>query len=242
MLRSLLFNLAFWVWTVAMAIALLPALAFPRQVLLMGVRAWMQGIQSLLRALVGLDYELRGLERVPNAPAIFAFKHQSAWETLSLHLLLPDPAIVLKRELALIPLFGQYTRRAGMIHVDRAQGGRALRSLIKGAQAALDRGQSIAIFPEGTRVAPGAHRPYHPGVAALYLHLKCPVVPVALNSGLFWGRRSFIKRPGRITVEILPPIEPGLERAAFMAELERRLEGATLRLVEEGRQAQAAPS
>ncbi len=240
MLRSGLFNAAFWLWTIVMAIALIPFLAFPRQVLLKGVRFWMEGIQSLLKSLVGLEHEVRGLERIPDTPAIFAVKHQSAWETLTLHLFLPDPAIALKRELTHIPLFGQYTRHAGMIRIDRAQGVRALRSLIKEAEAALARGQSIVIFPEGTRVAPGAHRPYHPGVAALYLHLGCPVVPVALNSGLFWGRRSFVKRPGRITVEILPPIEPGLTRTGFMAELEQRLEGATLRLVEEARQAHAA--
>ena len=96
------------------------------------------------------------------------------------------------------------------------------------------------IFPEGTRVPPGEHRPYQAGVAALYRHLGCPVVPVALNSGVFWGRRRFVKRPGRIVVEFLPPIEPGLEREAFMAELERRLEGATERLVAEARRQLAA--
>ena len=122
-----------------------------------------------------------------------------------------------------------------MIRIDRAGGARALRGLIEGGRAALDRGAPIAIFPEGTRVAPGEHRPYHPGVAALYRHLDCTVVPVALNSGVFWGRRSFVKRPGRIVVEFLPPIAPGLERKDFMTELERRLEPATERLVAEAR-------
>jgi 1-acyl-sn-glycerol-3-phosphate acyltransferase len=122
-----------------------------------------------------------------------------------------------------------------MIRIDREGGARALRGLIEGGRAALARGAPIVIFPEGTRVPPGEHRPYHPGIAALYRHLDCPVVPVALNSGVFWGRRSFVKRPGRIVVEFLPPIAPGLERKAFMAELEHRLEPATGRLVAEGR-------
>ena len=94
---------------------------------------------------------------------------------------------------------------------------------------------SIVVFPEGTRAAPGGRNPYHPGIAALYLQLGCEVVPVALNSGLFWGRRSFVKRPGRIVLEFLPPIAPGLDRKTFMAELERRLEGATMALIAEAR-------
>lgn len=236
MLRSLLFNAAFWLWTTAMGIAVLPLLLLPRENLIRGGRIWMGGIQALLRTIVGLDYEVRGREHIPAEPAIFAFKHQSAWETLAIFLLLDDAAIALKRELTLIPLFGWYTRHAGMIRIDRAAGPRALRSLIEGARAALARGSQVVIFPEGTRTAPGATRPYHPGVAALYLRLGVPVVPVALNSGLFWGRRTFIKKPGRILVEFLPAIRPGLDRDAFMAELERKLEGASRRLLDEAAQ------
>ena len=173
--------------------------------------------------------------RSPPTPAVFAFKHQSAWETLVLHLLLRDPAITLKRELTQIPLFGWYLTHAGMIRIDRAGGARALRTLIDDSRAALTRGAEIVIFPEGTRAPVGGRNPYHPGVAALYLHLECPVVPVALNSGVFWPRRSFIKRPGRIALEFLPPIGPGLDRKRFMAELEERLEGATERLIAEAR-------
>ena len=122
-----------------------------------------------------------------------------------------------------------------MIRIDRTGGARALRTLVDDGRAALARGSSIVIFPEGTRAPVGERNPYQPGVAALYRQLDCPVVPVALNSGLFWRRRGFIKRPGRIVVEFLPPIAPGLERKAFMAELEQRLERATDRLIAEGR-------
>lgn len=234
-LRSLAFNLGFWSWTLAMAIVGIPLLALPRRFVMGHARIWMAGTQAMLKTLVGLDYEVRGREHLPGAPAILAFKHQSAWETLVLLLVVDDPAIALKRELTLIPVFGWYTLRAGMIRIDRSSGATALRSMVEGARAALRRGSPVVIFPEGTRVVPGAHQPYHPGVAALYLQLDRPVVPVALNSGLFWPRRSFAKQPGRIVIEFLPPIAPGLDRRAFMLELERRLEGATTRLVAEGR-------
>jgi 1-acyl-sn-glycerol-3-phosphate acyltransferase len=231
--RSFLFNLVFWLWTTLMVIAVLPLLLLPRRAMLAAARLWLRGVQGALSLLVGLDYEARGRTRIPGGPVIFAVKHQSAWETMALHLLLADPAIVLKHELTRIPLFGQYLVHAGMIRIDRGRGAAALRSLIEDARGALARGSPIVIFPEGTRTAPGQRRPYHPGVAALYLHLGCPVVPVALNSGLFWRRRAFVKHPGRIVVEFLAPIEPGLERKAFMAELERRLEGGTERLIAE---------
>jgi 1-acyl-sn-glycerol-3-phosphate acyltransferase len=230
--RSLLFNLCLWAWTLLMLLCALPWLVFPPRWMLAHSRAWMRGVQLLLARIVGLEYEVRGQEH-RDVLAIFAFKHQSAWETLAVHLLVHDGAIALKRELTLIPLFGWCLMHAGMIRIDREGGARSLRGLIEGGRAALARGAPIVIFPEGTRVPPGARLPYHPGVAALYRHLACPVVPVALNSGVFWPRRSFIKRPGRIVVEFLPPLEPGLERKAFMAELEARLEPATERLVAE---------
>jgi 1-acyl-sn-glycerol-3-phosphate acyltransferase len=232
-LRSLLFNVAFWVWTAVLALAALPVLLLPRRAMQAVGRNWGRGVDALARAVVGLSYEVRGRQHVPQEPAIFAIKHQSAWETLIVHSLLDDPAIALKRELTLIPLFGWYLLRAGMIRIDRGAGARALRSLIEGARKALDRGSSVVMFPEGTRVAPGRRRPYQPGITALYLQLERPVVPVALNSGLYWSRRSFLKRPGRIVVEFLEPIRPGLDRRSFMAELERRLEGATDRLLAE---------
>jgi 1-acyl-sn-glycerol-3-phosphate acyltransferase len=231
--RSCLFNVCLWLWTAVMLIAALPWLAFPPRLMLAHSRVWMRGVHLLLASVVGLEHEVRG-QASPN-PAIFAFKHQSAWETLAIHLLLDGAAIALKRELTQIPLFGWCLLHAGMIPIDRSGGARALRGLIGGGRAALARGAPIVIFPEGTRAAPGEHRPYHPGVAALYRHLDCPVVPVALNSGVFWGRRRFIKRPGRIVVEFLPPIEPGLERKAFLTELRNRLEPATERLVAEAR-------
>jgi 1-acyl-sn-glycerol-3-phosphate acyltransferase len=231
--RSAAFNLAVSVWTLVLVVVAALCLLLPPAAILAVSRVWMAGVQFLLRHLVGLDYEVRGRANMPSGPAIYAFKHQSAWETVVIHLLLPNAAIALKRELMQIPLFGWCLRRSGMIGIDRDGRMRALRSLVDGARAALARGASVIIFPEGSRFPPGRHVPYQPGVAALYLQLKQPVVPVALNSGLFWGRRSFVKRPGKIVVQFLEPIEPGLDRKAFMAELRHRLEGAADRLIDE---------
>ena len=235
MMRSLLFNVAFWAWTLIMLLVAAGLLLRPRLSMIRHAERWERGIQWLLRTIVGLDYQVRGRERLPDGPAIYALKHQSAWDTVSTHLLIRDPAIALKQELTRIPVFGRCLMHAGMIRIDRGHGTRALRSLIDGGRQAAACGRAIVIFPEGTRTPVGGRNPYHPGVAALYRHLELPVVPVALNSGLFWGRRRFTKRAGRITVAFLAPIMPGMERKAFMAELERRIESATEALVKEAR-------
>ncbi|MEM9441892.1 MAG: lysophospholipid acyltransferase family protein [Pseudomonadota bacterium] len=232
MIRSLLFNAAFWLWGLVMALVALPILLMPREAMVRHAERWERGIQALLTTLIGLDYQILGDEHRQSSQVIYAFKHQSAWDTITTHLLVDDPAIALKQELTKIPIFGACLLHAGMIKIDRGHGTKALRSLIAGGRKAIDRGSPVVIFPEGTRSPPGVKRPYHPGVAALYKQLSLPVVPVALNSGMFWGRRAFAKRPGTILVEFLEPIEPGLDRKIFMAELERRIETATEQLVE----------
>jgi 1-acyl-sn-glycerol-3-phosphate acyltransferase len=233
--RALLFNLGFYLWTLALGVLGLPVLLGPRRWSMALGRFWGRGVMLLLRGTVGLSWEVRGLERLPQGAAIVAMKHQSAWDTLALPLILPDPAVVLKRELLWIPLYGWYAGRASAIPIDRKAGPAALRGMVAAAKAPAKEGRHLLIFPEGTRTAVGQRRPYQPGVAALYRQLGLPLVPVAVNSGLFWGRRAFLKRPGRIVAEILPAIPPGLDRRAALAELERRIEDATARLVAEGR-------
>jgi 1-acyl-sn-glycerol-3-phosphate acyltransferase len=192
---------------------------------------WIDGTLLLLRLFCGLGHREFGLEHLPNGPAIIAAKHQSAWETLFLSRRLDRPAFILKRELLMIPVFGWFIRKVGMIAVDRAGKSAALKKMVKDANEAFSAGRQIIIFPEGTRVAPGEHKPYQPGIAALYGQLNVPVVPVALNSGLFWGKKAWVKKPGKIAIEYLPPIPPGLDRRAFMAELEARLEPASRKLL-----------
>jgi 1-acyl-sn-glycerol-3-phosphate acyltransferase len=230
--RSFVFNAAGLVWTVVTVLLFMPCLLRPAACVWAG-RTWMTGVQFLLRHVIGLDYEVRGRANILAGTAIYAFKHQSTWETTVTQVVLRNSAVALKQELTRFPVFGWYLTRGRMIAIDRAGGTRAMRSLIKGARAAVARGDSVIIFPEGHRIPPGRHVPYQPGVAALHKQLTLPVVPVAHNSGMFWARRSFVKRPGRIVLEFLEPIEPGLDRATFMAELHQRLEGACDRLIEE---------
>jgi len=239
-LRSLLFNAVFFVLTAVLGLAGLPVLLLPRRATVGFGRFWARAVLALLKAIVGLDGEIRGREHLPRGACIVAMKHQSAWDTLILPVVLDDPAVVLKRELLWIPLYGWYAARAGSIAIDRRAGAAALRPMLRAARRAAARGQPVVIFPEGTRTAPGRRLAYQPGVAALYQTLDLPLVPAAVNSGLFWGRRRFVKRPGRIALSFLEPIPPGLPRRAMMAELERRIETETAALEAEAAGVQAA--
>jgi 1-acyl-sn-glycerol-3-phosphate acyltransferase len=233
-LRGLLFNALFYLWTALFCLLVLPVFPFLSPAgMRRAARFWERVTFALLRFTVGLSHEVRGREHLPPSPVIIASKHQSAWETLAFHVLVPEVAVGLKEELTRIPVFGWYLMRAGNIRIDRGAAARAIRSLVEGAKGAVASGLSVLIFPEGTRSAPGDPPDYKPGVVALYNALRLPVVPVALNSGLFWRRRSLVKHPGRIVVQFLEPIPPGLERKIFMQTLEQRIETATARLVEE---------
>jgi len=229
--RSVFFNVCFALATLMLGVVGLPALLGPRAWAQALGRLWARACMALLRWIVGLEWELRGTP--PSGGALIVAKHQSAWETLALFLVLDGPAFVMKRSLLWIPPYGPYLWKAGMIAIDRAAGASAIRQMRAGAAAALKRGQPVVIFPEGTRRAPGTPPAYHPGVAALYRGLETPAVAVALNSGVFWGRNAFAKRPGRVVIEFLEPIPPGLDRRAFMARLEDEIETATRALVQE---------
>ncbi len=227
LVRSLLFNIVLWLWSALLVLLLVPVAPFisPRAIRRYAA-FWMHGIHLALAWIVGLRFRVQGLEHLPDAPCIIASKHQSSFETLLFHAIRPDIAIGLKEELIRIPLFGWYLKIAQNIAIDRGGAAKAMRSLLKGAEAAVAKGLSILIFPEGNRRAVGAAPDYKPGVAALYKTLDVSVVPVALDSGRFWPRRSFIKHPGTITVRFLEPIPPGLDRRAFMRLLEERTEAA----------------
>ena len=230
MIRSVVFAVVFYGTTAAIAIFYVPLLLLPRRAFSAMTRLWAWLILAAVRWILGIRYELRGVEKIPNGPAIFASKHQSVWDTLIFNLIVPDCAYVLKRELFVIPLWGWFVWRVGMIGVDRSAGAKALKQMVADARQILGQGRSIILFPQGTRTAPGDVKPYLPGAAALYRGTQFHVVPVALNSGLFWPRRKFRKTPGLITVEFLPPIAPGLDRRAFLAQLQAQIEPATQRL------------
>ncbi len=236
-IRSLLFNLAFYLWTAFMAILWLPALLGPRIWTARGQTIWAKGVMGLMRALAGIRIEIRGRENLPKGAALVASKHQSAWDTIIYHIVLDDPAVAMKRELFWIPVYGWYADKVRMVPIDRRGGPKAVRAMIRASQAAAKAGRPIVVFPEGTRVTPGLRAPYRPGIGGLYTQLNVPVVPVALNSGLFWPRRKFLRRPGTIVLEFLPTIAPGLKRAELITALEERLEPATDALIAEGQKA-----
>lgn len=231
--RSLLFFVLATVWTLALTVAYLPLFMMPRKATQRGARLWTRGLLAMLGAICGLRHRIVGLEHVPAGGAVFASKHQSAWDTIIFHVVLDDPIFVLKRELFRVPLVGWYMKKSGAIGIDRSAGFRAIKLMMPRVNSALAEGSQVLVFPEGTRTAPGTHKPYQPGVAGIYLHSDAPLIPVALNSGRFWGRRSFLKHPGVITLEFLPPMPPGLNRKAFIKELETRIETATERLCEQ---------
>jgi 1-acyl-sn-glycerol-3-phosphate acyltransferase len=179
--------------------------------------------------------EVRGREHLPPGAVLVAGKHQSFWETFAILPLLDDPAMVLKKELTYIPFFGWFIYKFRMIAVARDAGTAALKLLMARAAEEIAAGRQVVIMPEGTRRAPDDPPDYKPGAAAIYGKLNVPCVPFALNSGLFWPRRKFLRLPGTIVLEFLPAIPAGLPRKVFQQQLEASIEAATARLVAEGR-------
>jgi 1-acyl-sn-glycerol-3-phosphate acyltransferase len=239
--RSILFNLAFYIATAVILVVGSPLLLGPRAWAMAGLAFHARVALFLLRWIAGIRMEVRGVERIPNGAALVASKHQSAWDTFALVPLFTDPALVMKAELLKIPFYGWFSRKFEMIFVAREKRGGALRQLLKDAVVRRDQGRQIVIFPEGNRRAPGAPPDYKPGVMALYEGLGIACVPMALNSGLYWPRRSFWRHPGTIVVEVLEPIPAGLPRKEFLKRLEASIETATGRLIAEAQASRRPP-
>jgi 1-acyl-sn-glycerol-3-phosphate acyltransferase len=237
-LRSLIYNVLFYLMLVCWIIVALPTFVMPRSGILSIARAWARSSIWLLRVVCNVRVEYRGLEKIPKGPLLVASKHQSMWETFALLQFFDQPLYILKRELTLIPFFGWYLIKAGMIAVDRRAGGRALLKMVRQASEEVRRGRQLIIFPEGTRRPVGAPPQYKPGVAQLYASCRVDCVPVALNSGLFWPRRTFMRYPGTLVVEFLDPVPPGLARDEFLTRISTAIEDATARLVEVARREQ----
>lgn len=235
MARSLLFNILFYVTTTLFVVTGSPLLFAPRRWAMAALAIHGRFELWLLEVIVGTKLEVRGREKLPNGACLVAAKHQSAWETFALIPLFRDPALLMKRELFWIPFHGWFSKKFEMIPVDRDKGPAALRRMLREAKARIADGREIIIFPEGTRRAPGAPPDYKTGVILLYEALRVPCVPVALNSGLFWPRRSLVRRPGTIVVEFLDPIPPGLPKAEFLKRLTEAIETASTRLLAEAK-------
>lgn len=236
-LRSLIFNVCFFCWSMLAAVLFAPLFVWSSQASQRSGPPWAAGTLWLVHVICGITHEVRGTQHILNQPVIYASKHQSAWDTIIFLLLLKHPAYVLKRELLRIPLWGWYLWRMKMIAIDRSAKASSLKQVIKDSRTALKSGRPVVIFPEGTRKKFGAPTDYQPGTVALYSMLHVPVVPVALNSGYYWGKNAFFKRPGKIVIEFLPPIAPGMAKEAFSAALEQDIETASQRLWQEAKQA-----
>lgn len=219
LLRSALFQLLFVLWFIAVGLASTPLLLGPPRWARLVIRTWSAGVIMLARVIAGIRYEVSGLEHRPPAPFIVASKHQSTWETCALTVLFDDGVYILKRELMWLPLFGWYAGRGNHIAIDREQGRKALQRMMTKARAMVQGGTNIIIFPEGTRTTVGASPELKPGIVGLYRALALPIVPVALDSGRYWPRDSWLRRPGTIQLRILPPVPAGLDKSTLLARL-----------------------
>jgi 1-acyl-sn-glycerol-3-phosphate acyltransferase len=238
-LRSLIYNVLFYLLLVFWLIVAIPTFMMPRRAVMTVARWWARSSIWLMRVVCRTRVEYRGVEKIPKGPLIVASKHQSFWETFALLQFFDEPLFILKRELILIPVFGWLLKKANMISVDRGTGGRALLATMRRASEAVRRGRQFIIFPEGTRRPVDAPPSYKSGVGQIYVDCGAACLPVALNSGLFWPRRTFMRYPGTLVVEFLDVLPPGMPRRDFVARVSTLIEEATNRLVEVARQEQA---
>ncbi|NCT40668.1 MAG: 1-acyl-sn-glycerol-3-phosphate acyltransferase [Alphaproteobacteria bacterium] len=238
-IRSLLYNILFFGLTAAACVLCLPALLLPRK-LAMGVVWAFVGCNAVLeRWVLNLRYEVRGAEHLPKSGSyIVAAKHQSAYETMKLHILFRDPAIILKKELLSVPLWGWYLAKSDVIAIDRSSRKSAVESIRAGAVHMKEMGRPIVIFPQGTRVYPDTttkEKPYKIGVARVQEATGLPIIPMAMNAGVYWPRNAFWKSSGTVIFEFLPPIEVGMAHGALIAQLENDIEEHSNALMEEAK-------
>lgn len=237
-IRSTLFNLAFYGTTALMCIACLPGLLLPKAQAMTIVHSFVSVVHFLEKHILKLDYEIRGAEHLPaHGPYIIAAKHYSPYETFKLHLLFDDPAIILKKELLRIPLWGAFLKKIEPIAIDRSAGKAAMKQVVEGSLAVKEQARPIVIFPQGTRVWPNQtakDKPYKAGIARIQEATQLPIIPLAMNTGAFWPRHSWIKKPGTIVFEYLPPIMPGQETGPLLTQLEHALENKSHQLMIEG--------
>ncbi len=235
-LRSALFNTAFYLNTAFLVTICMITFVLPRYYIIQVIRFWGTSTAWLFKVIVGGTVEFRGKENIPEGGIIMASKHQSAWETAALLPLVKDPVYIFKRELQHIPFFGWCSIKAGMIPINRGQKSKALKQMLKRAKEEIADDRQIIIYPEGTRRPVDSEPQYKFGITSIYQILKVPCVPVALNSGLFWPRRSFMRYPGKMIVQILPPIEPGLKGQEFFDTLTEQIESTSNALLAEARE------
>ncbi len=227
-LRSIIFNLAWYLNIILQLVVQSPWYFFLSHKSATKVpKRWANSSDWLMKVLAGIKVEVIDKEKyLLEDGCIVACKHQSIWEFGAVNAMLRDGAFVLKSELMKIPFFGWYVAKLNHIPIRRGDKGNAMRKMIIEAKGRIAERRQILIFPEGTRMMPGAEPNYRYGVTRLYLELNCPVVPVALSSGLHWPRRKFLRYPGTLRAKFMEPIQPGLSANEFSALLEQKIEEA----------------
>jgi 1-acyl-sn-glycerol-3-phosphate acyltransferase len=236
-LRQILFNVTFYGATFLFCIILTPMMILPRHIFMIGLNGYFKSVHLIEKYILGLDFEVRGKENIPKSGSfILAAKHYSAYETMKIHLLVNDPAIIMKKELSYIPLWGWLAMKGRMIFIDRGSRDAAINSIVAGARRIEKEGRPLAIFPQGTRVAlddTPQDKPYKGGIIRMYEATSQPILPLAMNSGIFWKKNAFFKYPGKVIFEFLDPIPPGLSGADALAKLQIALEDSSNKLVTE---------
>ncbi len=224
-IRSILFMFLFYVWALLIVLLFLPTFLLPAKYAILAPETWTHGNRFLLKWITGIRIHVTGVENLPKKNGyIVASKHQSAMETVLLHLFVPNMIYILKKSLLFLPFAGWYFIKTGCIAIDRKAGIKSMHLLMTKASSQLKKGFNILIFPEGTRTKPRTKTKYNPGVFLLYENCKVPVVPVALNTGYFWPKNSFRRHAGTVTFKFLPQIPAGLGKKQFMNELEQTIE------------------
>ncbi len=232
-LRSSFFRGFFYVWTALSCLIWSPLLyipGVPRHWHAAFQTRWSRSVRFWLKLIQGLKMDVRGQEHISRSPVIYAMKHQSMLDTFIMHSILDDPAFIMKEEILNIPLYGRVCDKVGNIPIDRDMGMKSMKKMLIRSRKEMDSGRSVIIFPEGSRARPGEKHPYLSGIFGIYKYLKVPVIPVAVNTGIYW-RKGGHTRQGTFVIEFLPPIMPGLQKQEFMDQLEKTIETACDKLM-----------
>ena len=230
-IRSILFYAFLSVWTIFMGIICLPYLFFSNSHIRKPINFWILGIFTLLESICNITHEIRGKENIPNNSVLIVSKHQSAFETFALFFYLNNSIFIHKTQLFFIPIFGQYLKKTNMISINRSEGAASMRKILREAKSRMAAGCSIIIFPEGTRKIPGDIPDYKTGFIGIYNETESEILPIAVNSGLYWPKHTFIKTPGKIIIKILKPIPAKLKKDEVLEKIESAIEEETNKII-----------
>ena len=230
-LKSIIFYISLIIWTLFMGIICTPLLILPSSLLKYPTKIWIKVIFIFMERICDIQHKIIGIENIPNETVLIISKHQSAFETLALYYYLKDCFFVHKRELFLIPIFGQYLYKTNMVSIDRNGGTKTMRKMLEKVSLKLKLGSSMIIFPQGTRKIPGSKPDYKTGFIGIYNHTKKKILPIAVNSGLCWPKNSWILKNGIITIKILPMINENYDKKTVLDKVQESIETASNKLI-----------